>query len=70
MKFILAGNYREYTDYLMEKDAPPEEYVYVDKDGVCFKGVVNPVVIYYGTYYNRPELVFLEDMIKICSTKS
>ena len=56
-ELVLAGNYKEYRDYLFESGKNPKESKYLSREEVC-DGVRGITLVKYGTWYNRKDLDF------------
>ena len=64
-KYIVAGNYQEYNEFMYRhRDTPNEVYVYVDSY-TQLKGIVNIEGYYVGTYYKRHDIGAIKDIIKM-----
>ena len=67
-KYIVAGNYEEYNEFMYRhRDTPNEVYVYVDSY-TQLKGMLNIEGYYVGTYYNRPNIESIKDIIRMSKT--
>lgn len=67
-KYIVAGNYEEYNEFMYRhRDTPNEVYVYVDSY-TQLKGMLNIEGYYVGTYYKRPDIGRIKDIIKMSKT--
>ena len=67
-KYIVAGNYEEYNEFMYRhRDTPNEVYVYVDSY-TQLKGMVNIEGYYVGTYYKRHDIGAIKDIIKMSKT--
>ena len=67
-KYIVAGNYQEYNEFMYRhRDTPNEVYVYVDSY-TQLKGMVNIEGYYVGTYYKRHDIGAIKDIIKMSKT--
>jgi len=64
-KYIVAGNYEEYNEFMFRhRDNPNEVYVYVDSY-TQLKGMTNIEGYYVGTYYKRGDIGAIKDIIKM-----
>ena len=64
-KYIVAGNYDEYREFLHKhRDDINVIYLYVDNIKTL-TGLRNIEGYYVGTYYNRPDILDIRNMIKI-----
>jgi len=64
-KYIVAGNYQEYNDFMhRHRDTPNEVYVYVDSAD-HLKGMINIEGYYVGTYYKRHDIGEIKEVIRI-----
>jgi hypothetical protein len=64
-KYIVAGNYDEYREFLHKhRDDINVIYLYVDNIKTL-TGLPNIEGYYVGTYYNRPDILDIRNMIKI-----
>jgi hypothetical protein len=62
-KYIVAGNYEEYNDFMYRhRDTPNEVYVYVDSY-TQLNGMINIEGYYTGTYYKRHDIDRIKDII-------
>jgi hypothetical protein len=69
MIYIVAGNYKEYTDYVYKNQYKDERYTYV-QDVDYIRGLNEIKGFYIGTYYNRPDIEAIKEYISIIkSTK-
>ena len=61
LKFILAGNHREYLHWCKENKCPPfgQDYFYLD-DISSIRGHHGIEIERYGTFYKRPDIEELE----------
>ena len=64
-KYIVAGNYQEYNEFMYRhRDTPNEVYVYVDS-AEHLKGMINIEGYYVGTYYKRHDIGEIKEVIRI-----
>jgi hypothetical protein len=64
-KYIVAGNYEQYRTFLHKhRDDINVIYLYVDNIKTL-TGLPNIEGYYVGTYYNRPDILDIRNMIKI-----
>ena len=64
-KYIVAGNYEEYNEFMYRhRDTPNEIYVYVDSY-TQLKGMIDIEGYYVGTYYKRSDIGRIKDIIKM-----
>ena len=69
MIYIVAGNYKEYTDYVCRNRFKDEQYTYV-QDVDYIRGLNEIKGFYIGTYYSRPDIEAIKEYIEIIkSTK-
>jgi len=62
-KYVVAGNLGEYNDFMRRhQDTPNEVYVYVDNH-LQLIGRTNIEGYYTGTYYKRPDIGRIQDII-------
>ena len=62
MKFVVAGNFQEYTDYINRKEYNPREYVYVS-DPMQLRGRTEIEGFYIGSYESRPDIDQIKETI-------
>lgn len=51
---VIAGNYKQFWDWLRENNFHPFDYVYVDENS--WRGFHNIQVIKIGTWYERKDI--------------
>ena len=62
-KYVVAGNLAEYNDFTYRhRDTPNEVFVYVDNP-LLLVGRTNIEGYYTGTYYKRPDIGRIQDII-------
>ena len=64
MIYIVAGNYKEYTDYVCRNRDKDERYTYV-QDVDYIRGLNEIKGFYIGTYYSRPDIEAIKEYISI-----
>lgn len=64
MKFVVAGNYREYNQHIHKMGYNPNEYVFVS-DVIQLRGLETIEGFYLGTYKDRPDLNQINALIQI-----
>lgn len=64
MKYIVAGTYGEYQDYILRNNLNRLDYPYVT-DIHALRGLSSIDGFYIGTYYNRPDLLEIQQQIAI-----
>jgi hypothetical protein len=69
MKFIVAGNYREYKDHIARKGYDPFEYVYVS-DPMQLRGYTEIEGFYIGSYKSRPDIDQIRTNIAFIKARS
>ena len=52
-KIIIAGNWTEFRNYLVENGLTESDAIYADEQGHNIRGITAFEVIEYGTYYMR-----------------
>ena len=69
-KFVVAGNLEEYQAFLQRhKDDIDVRYFYVDNP-IQLKGMMNIEGYYVGTYYKRPNIESIKDIIRMSKNTS
>lgn len=63
-KYIVAGNYEQFRAYIRKKNDINTEYIYVDSPNKL-KGLSEIEGYYIGTYYNRPDIQHIKEIIRI-----
>jgi len=64
MKFVVAGNRHEYNAHINKMGYNPNEYVYVS-DPLQLRGRIEIEGFYIGTYYDRPDIAEIQQIIAI-----
>lgn len=68
MKFIVAGNYNEYLDFIRQLKLNPNKHRFVD-NCILFAGIENPDVSFIGTAGDREDISDILDAIRIRTRK-
>ncbi len=63
-KFVVAGTFGEYKDYIERKGYDRREYIYVS-DISTIRGLYSISGVYIGTWKNRPDISQIQSQIKI-----
>ena len=63
-KYIVAGNYDQYQEYIRKKNDINIEFIYVDSPNKI-RGLSDIEGYYIGTYYNRPDIENIKEIIRI-----
>ena len=64
-KYVVAGNYEEYNEFVYRhRDNRTESFVYVDSY-TQLTGLINIEGYYTGTYYERPDIGRIKDIIRM-----
>jgi hypothetical protein len=69
MIYIVAGNYKEYTDYVCRNRDKDERYTYVH-DVDYIRGLNEIKGFYIGTYYSRPDINLIKQYISIIKSRT
>jgi hypothetical protein len=66
--YVIAGNPREFAQWCHEKLVSPHSPLVCYVEGVqSLKGLRDPTLVTYGTYYNRKDYGDLENLVRyIC----
>jgi hypothetical protein len=64
MKFVVAGNVREYNQHIHKMGYNKNEYVFVS-DVIQLRGLETIEGFYLGTYKDRPDLNQINSLIQI-----
>lgn len=65
MKFVVAGNHEQFQNWCYETKTKPREAIYVDSPEKLFGMRLKAEDVFrYGTYYERPDLDQIEQMIR------
>lgn len=69
--YVIANGYVQFLEYCRFNKVNPHSHmvVYVD-DAKKICGVINPNVVFYGTYHDRKDINELKDIIKAHSRPS
>jgi hypothetical protein len=62
MKFVVAGNYREYDQHIRKMGYNPNEYVFVS-DVIQLRGRDTIEGFYLGSYKDRPDIEEIQQII-------
>lgn len=65
---VIAGNHRQFQNWAYENRVNPNDAIYVS-DEYRLRGYrIKPFqVIRYGTYYERPDIGVIEEVLKVCA---
>ena len=69
MKFVVAGNIREYNQHIHKMGYNKNEYVFVN-DVIQLRGLETIEGFYLGSYKDRPDLNQINELIQIIKHKS
>lgn len=69
MKFVVAGNYREYSEHIHKMRYNPNEYVYVS-DPIQLRGLTEIEGFYIGSYESRPGIEEIKQTISYIKSRS
>jgi len=64
MKFVVAGNYREYDQHIHKMGYNKNEYAFVS-DVIQLRGLETIEGFYLGSYMDRPDIAEIQQIIAI-----
>jgi hypothetical protein len=65
MKYVIAGNKREYDEFLMKYILSPNEHKYV-YDAISVRGTVNPQGYFVGSWRDRDDISEILETMWLC----
>lgn len=66
MKFVVAGNHREYINFLRDRNYYINEYRYVASAN-CLRGIMDPHGFFVGTWDKREDRDMILSQLWMCT---
>jgi len=71
MKYIIAGNYKQFREYLEKHKIRSKDVMYISKHGLKGRTITeDDEIIRIGTFYERGDLHEIERELLLCQKKA